>query len=318
MTVDGVVPARKLRQRLTMESGPIVVPGVPNALTALIVQRLQFEAVYVSGAGVTNTDLGWPDVGILSAQELAARVTNIAEVVSLPLIVDADTGFGDAIATYRTVRLLERAGASAIQLEDQESPKKCGHFADKRLVPAAEMVAKIAAALDARRNDDTVIIARTDAIGVQGFEDAVRRATLYHEVGADVVFVEAPVTREQLLSLPSLVPGHHVANMVEGGLTPQLRADELAQAGFSIVLYANTAMRAAIRAIEKVLTALKRDGTSEGVLAEIARWDDRQELVGKSRLEHMADVYAGRAGASGEGPRQTPSSGKEATSEARP
>ena len=177
---------------------PVLVPGAANALTARIIEDTGFKAIYVTGAGVTNTFLGLPDIGLISMTELASHVSAIREVVSLPLIVDADTGFGNPLNVARTIRVLERSGANAIQLEDQEFPKRCGHFAGKSVIASAEMVQKIHSAVDARIDRDLVIIARTDAIAANGFDDAMERAAAYIEAGADMTFVEAPRTREQI------------------------------------------------------------------------------------------------------------------------
>ncbi|HEV7628445.1 MAG TPA: isocitrate lyase/PEP mutase family protein, partial [Streptomyces sp.] len=218
-----------LRQLLDGGNAPLVLPGAPNALTARVVEESGFEAVYVSGAGVSNTYLGMPDLGLLSMSELAAHVSAMADAVSLPLVVDADTGFGNSLNVQRTVRALERAGAAGIQIEDQVSPKKCGHFADKEIVSTEEMAGKIRAAVDARTDDDLVVIARTDARAVEGIEAACERAAAFSEAGADVLFVEAPTSREEMAHITRTVPGRHVANMVEGGLTPLLSTAELGE-----------------------------------------------------------------------------------------
>ncbi|WP_197519780.1 isocitrate lyase/PEP mutase family protein [Pseudonocardia sp. HH130630-07] len=205
--------------------------GASNALTARLVEDLGFGTVYVTGAGVANTYLGVPDIGLVSLTELAGHVRAIAESVSIPVIVDADTGFGNALGVQRTVRLLERAGAAAIQLEDQESPKRCGHFDGQTVISRSEMVQKVRAAVDTRAGD-LLLIARTDAINAVGFDDAIERAHAYREAGADVVFVEGPADRAQLEAVPGLLPGVPlVANLVEGGRTPIVdRADLAAMA----------------------------------------------------------------------------------------
>src|SRR6185437_6949214 len=196
------------------------------------------EAVYITGAGVTNARLGVPDLGLITLSELADTVEAVRAAVSIPIVVDADTGFGGPLNVRRTVQTLERRGADAIQLEDQTFPKRCGHFAGKEVIPAAEMVAKLHAALDARRDDATLIIARTDARQSDGLEAALERAELYREAGADVIFVEAPRSRGELAEIGRRVDGPLLVNIVEGGDTPQLPADELGALGFSIVLYA--------------------------------------------------------------------------------
>jgi len=236
-----------------------IVPGAPNALTARIIADLGYEAVYVTGAGVTNFQLGAPDLGLITLTELAETVTLIRDAVTLPLIVDADTGFGNAVNVTRTVRVLERAGADAIQLEDQDFPKKCGHFSGKAVVTAAEMVQKIHAAVDSRRDPGLLIIARTDARAIDGLDAALERAEAYIAAGADATFVEAPEAPAELARIGRLaVP--QVANMVFGGKTPLTGQSELARLGFALVLYANTALQAAVHGMQSVLGALRRDG----------------------------------------------------------
>src|SRR3954468_18131827 len=211
-----------LRARLIRK--PIVVtPGVYDAFTALAATQAGFTTLYVSGAAIAYTRLGRPDIGLVSMSEAAETIALIRDRVDAHLIVDADTGYGNALNVLRTVRTFERAGASAIQLEDQDFPKRCGHLDGKRLIAAEEMTGKIKAALDARQSSDTLIIARTDAVAVEGFERAIARATLYAQAGADVLFVEAPKTREELARVVEALPGIPLmANMVEGGQTPTM------------------------------------------------------------------------------------------------
>lgn len=283
--------SKQLRERVTMRRGPLLLPGVGNALTARILEEAGFEAVYVSGAGVTNTYLGAPDVGLLSLPEIAAHVAAIRDAVEVPLVVDADTGFGNALNVQRTVRELERAGANAIQIEDQTSPKRCGHFAGKSVVDTSEMVGKIHAAVDARLDDDLILIARTDARAELGMDEACDRASAYLLAGADAVFVEAPRDTDELALIPKRVPGIHVANMVEGGLTPILPLNQLGEYGFAIVLYANTVMRAAIAAMKTAAAQLHEQGDSLGLTADIASWHDRQTLVQKDRYDELDKRY---------------------------
>ena len=222
-----------MRELLSMRSGggPLILPGAPDALTARVVESLGFDAVYITGAGVTNARLGVPDLGLISLTELGDTVEAIREAVTIPIVVDADTGFGGPLNVRRTVRALQRRGANAIQLEDQVFPKRCGHFAGKEVIPAAEMVAKLHAALDARADDALLIIARTDARQMLGLEAALERAQLYRDAGADVIFVEAPESRDELAEVGRRLDGPLLANVVEGGATPQLPADELGGAG---------------------------------------------------------------------------------------
>src|SRR5439155_13448491 len=213
---------------------PIVVaPGIYDAFTALVATQAGFDTLYVSGAAIAYTKLGRPDIGLVSMSEVAGTVTLIRDRVGAHLIVDADTGYGNAINVTRTVRAFERAGASAIQLEDQDFPKRCGHLDGKALVPAAEMVGKLNAALDARRSRETLVIARTDAVAVEGFERAIERAARYREAGADVLFVEAPKSRDELARIAQALPDTPlIANMVEGGKTAILPAAEPERIGF--------------------------------------------------------------------------------------
>ena len=285
-------PNARLRQRISGTGDPLLLPGAPNALTARLIEEIGFEAVYVSGAGIANTYLGAPDIGLVTLSELVDHVGAMRDAVGLPIVVDADTGFGNAINVARTVRLLERAGASAIQLEDQVSPKRCGHFEGKAVITAAEMVGKIKAATDARQDEGLVLIARTDALALHGLADACERAQRYLAAGADVAFVEAPVSVEDLHSIPARVGGPTMVNIVEGGKTPNLAFADLAQSGFRVVLYANTAMRAAMLAMRRVLTHLHEAGDSLAVSDQIVSWADRQALVRKDEFDALDQRYA--------------------------
>ena len=287
-------PTRQLRDLLAADDGPLLLPGAANALTARVVEEGGFEACYVSGAGVTNTYLGMPDLGLLSVSELADHVAAMADAVRIPLVVDADTGFGNAINVRRTVRQLERAGAAALQIEDQVSPKKCGHFSGKEVIDTAEMVGKIRAACDARIDDDLVVIARTDARAIEGIEAACERAARYAEAGADVLFVEAPRSIEEMRLVTTRVPGLHIANMVEGGLTPLLTRAELAELGFAVGLYANSAMRGAVAGMRAVLQHLAKHGDTLDAEDLMISWVERQELVGKPEFDRLEQRYAGR------------------------
>lgn len=282
--------AQRLRERLEQRK-PLVMPGAANALTARIIENCGYGGIYVTGAGIANTFLGAPDIGLVTATELAAHVAAIAEAVpDTPLLVDADTGFGNAINVQRTVRSLERAGAAAIQIEDQSMPKKCGHFTGKSLVPAAEMVQKIHAAVDARTNDQTVIVARTDARAVEGFEGALSRAEAYREAGADVLFVEAPQSADELKTIPTRLPGWQLVNIVEGGVTPNLSVNELAD--FDIVLWANVALQATIHGVERVMRRLAETGSLSSVADDISPWQHRQAVVRKPSFDDLEARYA--------------------------
>jgi 2-methylisocitrate lyase-like PEP mutase family enzyme len=280
-----------LRTMLRQEKG-VLLPGVPNALGARIVADLGFKAVYLTGAGLTNMYLGLPDLGFMDLSQVAEHVMAIRSVIDLPLIADADTGFGNAINVTHTVRILEQAGASAIQIEDQHSPKRCGHFSGKELIPLAEMLGKIKAAVDSRRQN-MVIIARTDACAVEGFEAAIERASRFADEGADVTFVEAPETLDDLKTVPRRLKVPQVVNLVLGGKTPIVDRATATDMGFSLVLYANAALQGAVQGMLTTLSELKKNGVlSEGAVATFA---ERQRLVDKPAYDAMEARYAAKA-----------------------
>jgi len=270
----------------------MTLPGAYDAMSARLIQAEGFSAVYITGAGLANSMLGVPDIGLVTVTELRDHVARIAETVDIPLVVDGDTGFGNAVNTYRTVRLLERAGASAIQLEDQVFPKKCGHFAGKAVISADEMVQKIHAAVDARENEELVIIARTDARSVSSLEEAFDRVELYREAGADVLFVEAPESVEELRTIGARFDVPLIANMVEGGKTPLCTVDELSEMGFSAVLFANAALRVSHRAISEMLKELHTTGSTNGRLDVMSTWEERQSMVGKPFYDELELKYS--------------------------
>jgi len=269
----------------------VTVPGAANALFARVIEDLGFEAVYVTGAGIANMLLGVPDVGLTTMTEVSETVAAIADVVSVPIIVDADTGYGNAVNVVRTVRTLERAGAAGIQIEDQVFPKKCGHFAGKDVIAAEEMVQKIKAAVDARRDPSLQIIARTDARAVEGLERALDRARAYVAAGADATFVEAPASLEELARIPQALDVPQVANIVFGGRTPDPGRDKLAELGFSIVLYANAALQAALKASYDVLGVLKAEGSLHSVADRLASFEERQRAVAKDEWDAREARY---------------------------
>ena len=262
MTDD--IQSAPLKARLA-RGGIVVAPGVYDALTALLATKAGFEALYLSGAAIAYTKLGRPDIGLVSMSEVADTLAHIRERVSTPIVVDADTGYGNALNVQRTVRLFERAGAAAIQLEDQTFPKRCGHLTDKGVVTTREMVGKIHAAVDARASEATLVIARTDAAAVEGFDAAIDRARAYAEAGADVLFVEAPRTREQLGAVAKALGNRAplMANMVEGGQTPILSGPELQALGFRLVIFPGAIVRALAHAASDFYAALKREGTTD-------------------------------------------------------
>lgn len=252
------------KQRLA-RAPAVLAPGAYDALTALLIEQAGFEAIYVSGAAIAYTQLGRPDIGLVAFDQVADVVGRMRERTSLPLIVDADTGYGNALNVQRTVRVLEQRGASAVQIEDQSFPKRCGHLAGKSIVPMAEMIGKVKAAADGRRSTDTLIIARTDAIAVEGMDAALDRASAYLEAGADVLFVEAPRTRQEMQTVVKAVGGRAplIANMVEGGRTPMFNLDDLSELGFQLVISPGAIVRAVIPVVEEFLASLKTHGATK-------------------------------------------------------
>ena len=269
----------------------VIVPGAFNALSARVVADLGYEAIYVTGAGVTNMWFGLPDQAFMGLTDIADHTARIRDAVDLPLIVAADTGFGNAPNTYHAVRTPERAGADCIQLEDQVSPKRCGHFNGKEVISTAEMVSKIKAATDARRNGDTLIMARTDACAMHGFEAAVERAQRYSEAGADILFVEAVTTESEIRALPQRLDKPQLMNMVIGGKTPLFGADELGGLGYGLVLYANAALQAAVAGMQKALTVLRDTHSLREDPALVTPFAERQRLVGKPGWDALEEKY---------------------------
>jgi len=280
-----------LRAKLAERRG-MLVPGAANALAARVIEDLGFEAVYVSGAGVANTFWGMPDLGFVSLTEIAQHTATICEAVNIPVLVDADTGFGNALNVRHAVRVLERAGADAIQLEDQTMPKKCGHFENKSVIPAEEMAGKIKAAVDARTSSDLLVIARTDALAVEGFPAAIERAQRYIEAGADVTFVEAPKNAEEIRAIPQRLSVPQVVNVVVGGKTPVLGQEELAKMGYGLVLYANVALQGAIAGMQAALKHLKSNGRVDEASGMVASFAERQRLVKKPLFDDLDRKYS--------------------------
>ena len=284
------VSRREFRNML-IPGAALLLPGVSNALTARVVADQGFPVAYVTGAGIANTYLGVPDIGLVSVTELADHVAAIREAFPGPLVVDADTGFGNAINMVRTVRLLERAGADALQIEDQVFPKRCGHFSGKHVIPAMEMVQKVKAAVDSRRDGDLLIIARTDAIAPEGYEAAIARAEAYREAGADVTFVEAPITLEQIADIPRRLPWPQLANIVLGGRTPEFPNAKLKELGYAGVIYANVALQAAVLGMQAALGELKRNGHMGDASKLVVDFSERQRLVGKDAFDALEQKY---------------------------
>ena len=283
-------PKQQLRALADARRG-VIVPGAFNALSARLAADLGFEAIYVTGAGVTNMWLGMPDQAFIGLTDIAEHTARIRDAVEVPLLVDADTGFGNAVNTYHAVRTLERAGADCIQLEDQVSPKRCGHFNGKAVIETSEMLGKIRAAVDARRDSGTLIMARTDAAAVHGFNAAVDRAQAFAEAGADILFVEAVTREEEVRALPQRLDRPQLMNMVIGGKTPIFGADELGQLGFGFVLYANAALQSAVAGMQNCLTLLRDKHQVDEDPAIVAPFLERQRLVNKDFGDALEQKY---------------------------
>ena len=283
-------PTTRLRQLLA-GGECLVAPGVYDGLSARLAARAGFPAVYATGGGIARS-MGYPDLGLLGLTEVVARLANIAEQSAVPVIADADTGYGNALSVRRAVREFERAGVAALHLEDQTFPKRCGHYDDKGLVPVAEMVQKLRAARDAATDADLVLIARTDAIAVEGFDAALARAAAYAEAGADVLFVEAPRTEAEIEAIPARVKRPHLINMFQGGKTPLVAVDRLRDWGYRIVIIPSDLQRAAIRAMDDVLAAIRRDGSSAALADRMASFAEREAAVDTSSYLALDRRYA--------------------------
>ena len=281
------------RLRHAYRSSPIMVPGAFNALAARIAERLGFRAVYLSGGALAAGWAGVPDVGLLSQTEFAEQAAVIARATALPLLCDADTGFGEALSVARTVRLYEEAGAAGLHIEDQVLPKRCGHLTGKALVDPEAMAAKVRAAISARRDPDFVVVARTDARSVEGFDGAVARARRYLEAGADLIFPEALESPEEFARFAVEVPAPLVANMTEFGRGPLIDFEELAGLGYRIVLYPLTAFRAAMKAAEETLIALRDEGSQRGRLDRMQTRAELYERIGYDDYERADRSYFG-------------------------
>ncbi|MDX5361624.1 MAG: isocitrate lyase/PEP mutase family protein [Alphaproteobacteria bacterium] len=285
-----VRPTRRLRELL---AGPdlVIAPGVADALNARIVAETGFDAIYMTGAGTTAVRLGMPDVGLMTMVEMADNAGRIADASGLPLIADADTGYGGPVNVMRTVRTFEKAGVAGIHIEDQQWPKRCGHLSGKTLIPAAEMAAKIRAACDARHDDDFVIIARTDALAVDGMNAALDRAAAYEEAGADLIFVESPRNMEEISAIPRALTKPALFNMASSGKTPFLSKEEIAAEGFKLAIYPNFALLSAISAVRKTLGELKRTGTVSHIVDDIASFREFFDLMGMKQVQEMEARY---------------------------
>ncbi len=283
---------RRQLRGLISAPGYLIVPGAYDTLTARLVQLAGFEAVYLTGGGFSRAS-GYPDIGLMTLPEIVRFIGLTVEAVDIPVIADADSGYGNAVNVLRTVREFEKAGVSALHLEDQVTPKKCGHYEGKEVVGTAEMVGKIKAAVDTRRDPDMVIIARTDARAIEGLAAAMDRMNAYFEAGADVGFVEAPESVEELAAVPPGIDGPAMVNVFAGGKTPALPAAELEAMGFKLGIYANQTHRAAIRAAREVLDVLRSDGDTARVEHRMATWTEREEAVDTDRWRDLERKYLG-------------------------
>ncbi|MHB1159916.1 MAG: isocitrate lyase/PEP mutase family protein [Chloroflexota bacterium] len=274
---------RRRFRELLRRPGPIVAPGVYDCLTAMLVEQAGFEAVNITGAGVVASVLGLPDVGLITMSEVLAQSKNITRSIKIPVVADCDTGYGNALNAMRTIQEFEAAGVAALFIEDQVAPKKCGHFEGKQLISRHEMVGKIKAAVAARSNPDLVIMARTDARAVYGLREALDRAQAYAEAGAEILFVEAPQTRDELAEIGrELAPlgVHLMANMVEGGKTPVLSVGELAEMGFKLVTFSGSVQRVAIKAIQDFLAYFREAGSVEEYFpSKMVTLGDRSKIL---------------------------------------
>ena len=289
---------KTLRRALT--TGPaIVAPGAFDALSARIVETSGFQAVYATGGGISRS-AGYPDIGLLTLTEVVERLRSIVEAVTIPVIADADTGYGNAMNVMRAIRAFEDAGVAALHLEDQVTPKRCGHYEGKEVVPCEEMVQKLRAALDVRRDPDLLIIARTDARAPLGLEEAIRRANAYAATGVDVVFVEAPRSHEELAEIARRISAPLLVNMFEGGKTPLVPLADLEAMGYRIVIIPSDLQRAAIRAMQEVAATIRRDGDSRALSHRLASFQEREGLVGLDRMRALEARYLrGEAASSG-------------------
>lgn len=270
---------------------PLLLPGAHDALSARLAQQAGFEAVYLSGSAMAMSLLGLPDLGLVTATELIEQTRRVVESIDIPLVCDADTGYGNALNVARTIRALEMAGVAAVQLEDQVFPKRCGHFEGKEVISQCEMARKIRAAVDARRSPDTLVIARTDARARLGLDVAIERALAYHEAGADILFIEAPQSVQELRQIAARIPAPLLVNVVEGGKTPQLEFDEYARLGFRIVLYPTAAVRVVANALRAFYSTLRGRRSTRDLLASMVSFEERNEINNLERYLRLERRY---------------------------
>ena len=279
-----------LRQMMTGKQ-IVVAPGAHDALTAKIIEQVGFSAVYMTGYGQAASHLGKPDVGLLTLTEMVARASNIVEAVNVPVIADADTGFGNAVNVMRTLREYEKAGVAAIQLEDQVAPKKCGHMTGRQVVSKEEMVGKIKAAADVRTDPDLMIIARTDARTVHGIGEALERAKAYEEAGADILFIESPESVEEMKQITTSFKVPVLANMVEGGRTPFLPVQDLQGLGYDLVIFPTASTYLVTKALTRLMTVLKDTGTTASLIPEMITFEEFNDLIGLTKIREIESIY---------------------------
>ena len=267
----------KILRKLLSQPDLLIVPGTADALTARLIEDSGFNAVYASGAGIANVQFALPDIGLLTMTEMIEPIRRIVDAVDIPVIADADTGYGNAVNVTRTTQVFEEAGVAAMQLEDQVTPKKCGHFNVKEVISADEMAQKVHAAVRARK--EMLIIARTDSLATHGIDESIRRANLYARAGADIIFVEAPTQKDQIVQLPKQINAPLLFNMTEGAKTPPISHDELQEMGYRVVIHPNLAMRVAARAVQSALAVLQKTRSSELLIPSMLEWNERQRLV---------------------------------------
>jgi len=286
----GASPGRILRD-LLKNPEILIAPGAHNAFTARIIEQAGFQAVYLTGSGASMDLLGMPDLGFLTMTEMVAHARNIVQATRLPVVADADTGYGNALNVMRTISEYEKAGVAGVHIEDQVAPKRCGHFAGKEVISREEMAGKIEAALDARKDPDFLIIARTDARAVLGVQEAVERGKAYREAGADMIFVDAPESEEELRVIARSIPGPLMANLSEGGKTPLLSARELQEMGYRLVIYPRSAAGAAAKAVQELMAVLKKEGTTKSFLDRMVSFEGRNRITGLAQYQELEKKY---------------------------
>ncbi|MFD0824371.1 isocitrate lyase/PEP mutase family protein [Neobacillus sp. M.A.Huq-85] len=281
---------KKFKERVS-QTGIIIAPGAYDSLTSVLIEQAGFEALYMTGGGISYTTLGKPDIGLMTASEMATRASYICDSVQIPVIADADTGYGNYLNVMRTVRDFERAGISAIQLEDQDFPKRCGHLRDKNVIPLSEMIGKIKAAVDTRVDENLLIIARTDSRAINGLHEAIERAQCYAEAGADIIFVEALENKDEFSTITNYIQMPLLANMVEGGKSPLMSASELDSMGYKIVIFPNSVTRVVAKAAQDLFHELKETGTTAGMKDQMLNFSQLNQLLGIQRYHEMEEKY---------------------------